>query len=58
MRVAGEHFLYRSGSDYYRSQADRIVEYWLVEAHRETRSWTEHRDINEVMLGAAMLAGE
>ncbi len=38
--------------------ADRIEATWLDPATRETRGWVEHRDINDVMLAASLLAGE
>jgi hypothetical protein len=33
---------------------DRIVGFWLEPAHRAAGTWTEHRDINEVMLATAL----
>ncbi len=32
-----------------------IVSFWLDPKHREPHTWTEHRDINEVMLASALL---
>jgi hypothetical protein len=33
----------------------QIACFWLDPAQRRPRSWAEHRDINEVMLAAALL---
>lgn len=33
----------------------RIVVFWRGEQKQQTRSWTDHRDINEVMLASALL---
>lgn len=33
----------------------RIVAFWSDSAHRRAETWTEHRDINEVMLASALL---
>jgi len=38
----------------YAPLADQIVEFWLAPAHREGSSWTDHRDINEVMLATSL----
>lgn len=35
--------------------AKSIEAYWSDEAHRRNRSWSEHRDINEVMLATALI---
>jgi hypothetical protein len=35
--------------------ADKIESFWLVPEHRNARSWTEHRDINEVMLATSLV---
>jgi hypothetical protein len=32
-----------------------IVSYWLVPAHQRARTWSEHRDINEVMLATSLV---
>jgi hypothetical protein len=32
-----------------------IRSFWLEPRHRETRIWSEHRDINEVMLATSLL---
>jgi hypothetical protein len=34
--------------------AEEIEEFWLKPAHRETESWTAHRDINMVMLATSL----
>jgi len=34
--------------------ADRIVEFWSRTAARSLRSWTDHHDINDVMLAVAL----
>jgi hypothetical protein len=31
-----------------------IENYWLYIEHQHTDSWTEHRDINEVMLATSL----
>jgi len=33
---------------------EEIVSFWLDPAHRNARSWREHRDINDVMLATAL----
>jgi hypothetical protein len=33
----------------------RIREYWLDPGHRESRTWSEHSDINEVMLATSLV---
>lgn len=33
---------------------ERIVEFWMGPAHRRVPSWTEHEDINTVMLATAL----
>jgi hypothetical protein len=35
--------------------AARIEEFWLAPEHRASRSWTEHLDIDEVMLATSLL---
>jgi len=35
--------------------AERIRSFWLLPAHRATRTWMEHQDINEVMLATSLL---
>ncbi len=37
--------------------AERITAFWLVPAHRSGALWTEHRDINEVMLATSLVPG-
>ncbi|MBW2225185.1 MAG: hypothetical protein JRF54_13410, partial [Deltaproteobacteria bacterium] len=32
-----------------------IKSFWLDPEHRETNAWTEHRDINEVMLATTLV---
>lgn len=34
---------------------DRIETFWLDEGHRRSPTWTEHRDINEVMLATSLV---
>ena len=34
---------------------DEIVRFWLRDESRRTRTWTEHRDINQVMLATALV---
>ena len=34
-----------------------IKSFWLDPEHRETRAWSEHRDINEVMLATSLVPG-
>lgn len=38
-----------------RSLSDRVVASWMDESHRLEKSWTEHADINTVMLATALL---
>jgi hypothetical protein len=33
----------------------KIIAFWLEQEHRKAGSWTEHRDINDVMLATALL---
>lgn len=40
------------------SLADDLESYWLERGHRRTRTWREHRDINEVMLATSLLPDE
>ncbi len=35
--------------------ADEIVSFWVRPVHRRADSWTEHRNINDVMLATALL---
>lgn len=35
-----------------------ISAFWLRKEHRQSITWSEHRDINEVMLATSLLAGE
>ncbi len=37
--------------------AERITAFWLAPAHRDQALWTEHRDINEVMLATSLVPG-
>jgi hypothetical protein len=39
----------------YREIGSAIVSFWLHPEHRETRPWSEHRDINEVMLATSLV---
>jgi hypothetical protein len=32
-----------------------IVSFWLDPEHQQARMWSEHRDINEVMLATSLL---
>jgi hypothetical protein len=41
--------------DSYRSLGSAIERFWLDREHRETPSWSAHRDINEVMLATALM---
>ncbi|MFO7854249.1 MAG: hypothetical protein R6V44_03325 [Paracoccaceae bacterium] len=41
--------------DQRRSVAARIIAFWSDPANRAVPTWTEHRDINEVMLATALL---
>jgi hypothetical protein len=34
--------------------ADDIIDFWSDRAHQRASSWTQHRDINEVMLATAL----
>jgi len=38
----------------YDTLAERIEAFWLEPAHRATRAWTAHRDINDVMLATCL----
>jgi hypothetical protein len=38
----------------YQSLGEGIETFWLEDANREARSWTEHRDINMVMLATSL----
>ena len=40
--------------DRYRPLADEIRSFWLDPAHRRASSWTEHRNINDVMLATSL----
>jgi hypothetical protein len=35
-----------------------IIDFWLESSHRQSETWTEHRDINEVMLASALLGDD
>jgi hypothetical protein len=39
----------------YRSLGSEIEVFWLEPVHRRTSSWTEHRDINDVMLATGLV---
>jgi hypothetical protein len=39
----------------YATLGSRIESFWLDPMHREARSWSEHRDINEVMLATRLV---
>ncbi len=39
----------------YAPVADEIVSFWRDPGHRRTGNWTEHRDINEVMLATSLV---
>jgi hypothetical protein len=36
---------------------DGICEFWLEPANRANSTWTEHADINEVMLATCLVPG-
>jgi hypothetical protein len=38
----------------YRALADEIETFWLDPAQRSSRTWTDHRDINDVMLATCL----
>jgi hypothetical protein len=38
----------------YQSLSEAIEMFWLEKANREASSWTEHRDINMVMLATSL----
>jgi hypothetical protein len=37
--------------------AQHIVDFWIRRENRRVRSWTEHEDINDVMLATALMPG-
>jgi len=39
----------------YAALGSNIREFWRDSARRSTRTWAEHRDINEVMLATSLL---
>lgn len=39
----------------YESLGAEIRSFWLVPGHRETRTWADHRDINDVMLATSLV---
>ena len=45
------------GLDDYAPLRDEIESFWLDPEHRRANSWTEHRDINEVMLATSLAPG-
>jgi hypothetical protein len=42
----------------YDEYRDTIIDFWMESSHRESETWTEHRDINEVMLASALLGDD
>jgi hypothetical protein len=38
----------------YQNLSDRILEFWLVRENQQRSSWSEHADINDVMLATAL----
>ena len=42
---------------YHRPLSSRIDAFWSAPAHRQSHSWTAHRDINSVMLATSLLPG-
>ncbi len=40
---------------HYFSLGSHIREFWLDPAHRQTQTWNEHQDINEVMLATSLV---
>jgi hypothetical protein len=42
---------------HYFSLSKQIREYWLNPEHRKSRTWSEHRDINDVMLATSLAPG-
>jgi hypothetical protein len=38
----------------YLSLRDRIASFWLQAEHRDVASWTNHQNINEVMLATSL----
>ena len=38
----------------YADLAHRIESFWLAPEHQRADTWTEHRDINEVMLATSL----
>jgi len=41
----------------YATLGSEIKSFWLDPEHRETRTWSEHRNINEVMLATTLVPG-
>lgn len=41
-----------------RAAGERILEFWSDERNRQNPTWTDHRDINDVMLATAMLEAQ
>jgi len=38
----------------YKALADALEQFWLAEQNRAAKSWTDHRDINMVMLATSL----
>jgi hypothetical protein len=62
--VQRDHRRFSNGSDIralleelgrYVSLVSAIESFWLAPDHREARTWSEHRDINEVMLATSLI---
>jgi hypothetical protein len=45
------------GFERYKLLKDVIERFWLTPVHREASSWTDHRDINTVMLATSLAPG-
>ena len=41
----------------YQPMIDTIVQFWLQQSNRTTSTWTDHRDINMVMLATSLIPG-
>ena len=41
--------------NYHQTLQEQILQFWLTEENREVSSWTEHADINTVMLATCLL---
>jgi hypothetical protein len=42
---------------HYRPMIDSIEQFWLLQSNREAATWTDHRDINTVMLATSLAPG-